>query len=234
MALIFGNEGFEGTGYEETWSEGESGAGAVDEDYATSNAPNAPSNWQTQCLRAVVGGGDNAEVGHDFGSALGTAFVRAEFIWVAEAFPGTNESVVIVQGLSGAGVHAWSFRLNEQSSGVYRTQFSYTNDGSFHSTFVAGLALGEPHRAEVMWDNAGDAFEFRLDGTTAVSGSITTQRDFQIIRAGVTSTAPSNSQEVLLDNIAIDDADWPGAFVPPGGGVPHHLVHVPPRIYTRF
>lgn len=225
MALIFGNEGFEGAGYEETWGLGESGAGSLDEDYDTSLVTGAIARMQSQCLRASVTGGQVAQVAHNFGSVQPITYIRGDLIIESESGETALGGCTIINVTNGAGQHTYSIRFDETTEGNYQLDFAENSGGAFSLHNGPTILLGTAYLWEVQWDTTNDVWEFKVDGVSIVSGTMTgSAREFQILNVGVSGTAPSRPHVIILDNIAIDDTDYLGAFVPGGTTTPQAIA----------
>ncbi len=220
----FWDEKLEGTGYQETWSQGETvGAGSIlDEDFSTSSVTGAPSDWSIQCLRSKKITSENAYVRHDFASSHTISYARVEFIWAS--FPDAMNQFSLhdlIQMEDSAGAKVWEIVIQERgasNNGPYRIQFREDANGddtfiSHHSSSQT-ISLDTRYRIEVKWDGSANLWEFRFNGATAFSGSISggstnIQNDLRV-GLGITNTGAGNA-EIYYDNIAFDDTDWIGA-----------------------
>lgn len=234
----FWDEKLEGTGYQETWSLGEtiSGISILDEDYATSSVTGAPSDWDSQCLRCNMDNNDACYVRHNFASSQTISYARVELIW--GSFPDglAQFHVHTLFGIEdSSGNPVWRIYIQERgtsSDGPYRIQFRDFRDGTENANHSSDytFSLNTRHRIEVKWDGSANEFEFRFDGVTTYSGTITTgptdiQQDFRL-GLGALAGAPGNC-EIFYDNIAFSDTDWLGAEdVGEGGSFPEHSAIV--------
>jgi hypothetical protein len=221
LMAIFWDEKFEPTGYEETWSEGEtvSGSGILDEDFATSSVTGAPGDWGTKCLRAFGDGAGAVLVGHDFASSKAVSYFRMEVI--VKAFPtiGANfgvERIAFQQDSGSADVWIFSIqRRDSLSPNGFNWIWSGNDDGgglNGYADAANDIALDTRYRLECEWDATGNAFEWRIDGTLVDSGVLTSTHPVNIqnnFRVGWQTGAASG--EIFIDNVAFDDADWVGA-----------------------
>lgn len=219
----FWDEQFEATGYDETWSSGETVAGSssLDEDYATSSVTGAPADWDSKCLRSNMVSDAACYVQHFFAAAHTVSYARIEFIW--GSFPdalaqfGTH---IFAQQEDSGGVACWQLKIQERGAsndGPYRLQFYENAAGTgltAHHSSSYEMSADTRYRIEVKWDGSANEWEFRFDGATAYSGTIdggpTDIQDDLRIGLGAGGGTPGNA-ELFFDNIAFDDTDWIGA-----------------------
>lgn len=209
MARIF-DEKFEGTGYEETWSGGETVAGGctLNEDYATSGLSGVPSTWNNQCLQVISDTtGDEVYVGHTFGSALPIAYYRIEVYCHTATI--TNYNMMTVLRLLNNGYGACFDLGISNQGGTYKWEIDVFGDTT--PSYYATFAFDTFYRIEIKWDNTNNAFEWLINGVSQNTLAFTNNSSTQRISLG----ARNHVTELYLDNFAVDDSDWVGAE---GGG----------------
>jgi hypothetical protein len=210
------DERFEGAGYEETWSEGETVAAGctLDQDYATSNLATPPDDWQSQCLQCVIDTvGDETYVEHIFASDMGLSYVRAE--WVFTALPTlTNQQSAILLKVYNRAVTT-CFMIGLKNDGA-ATKIWFVDAQNGTDDYGPTAVQGTFYRVEVKWDNPNNAWEWKVDGVSQGTGSFAQDIGLGRIRLGWIGSHGVGT--VCHDNFAIDDADWVGAEAAVGGG----------------
>jgi hypothetical protein len=206
MARIW-DEKFEGTGYEETWSGGETiGTGCtLNEDYATSGLASPPAYWDAQCLQVISDtAGDETHVQHDLGAgAAGTQYYRLE-IMIHSATVANYQLLTILRVLNTAYGSCFNLGLNN-NGGTYRWGIDVYGDTT--PTYYSTFAFDTYYRIEIKWDNTNNAFEWKIDGTSINTLAFTNDSTARRISLG----ARNHVAELYIDNFAIDDADWVGS-----------------------
>jgi hypothetical protein len=98
-------------------------------------------------------------------------------------------------------------------SAAIKIVLDHVNGTSYYGpTIVAGTY----YRVEVKWDNTGDTWAWKLDGTPMNNGALVADASVGFIRLGYRVSERTGT--VYFDNIAIDDADWVGEEAAGGGG----------------
>jgi hypothetical protein len=223
MARIW-DEKFEGAGYEETWSSGETvGAGnTLNEDYATSSLSSPPAVWDDQCLQVIVDtAGEESFVGHDFGaSPVVIGFYRLE-IMVHSCTVANYQTLTVLRVVNPAYGIDFNLGINN-NGGTLRWQLdAYT--GTPENSY-ATFALDTFYRVEIKWDSTNKVFEWKIGGVSINSGTFTgTTYTGKILSLG----ARNHVCELYEDNFAIDDADWVGAEGGAAGGsiIPQAMMY---------
>ena len=80
------------------------------------------------------------------------------------------------------------------------------------------VSVNTRYRIEIKWDQTADTYEFKVNGTTYSSGSLTTANQHGALLIGYTSTE-CRGWTGYFDLIAVDDADWVGEE-PAGVSIP--------------
>jgi hypothetical protein len=208
------DEKLEGTGYEETWSAGETvgGSSTLDEDANVTDVSSPPS-WDSQCLKsAVVAPDTQAYVQHSWGIRHNISYARVEFIVDAEAVPNST-SISVAAGIDSVAVQTiWDIQIFKDGSGNRILRMILYHNGSPNAYTLSDMDLDKRYRVEVLWDMDADAWAWRIDGSAQDSGSLTGSANgwaFGLLKVGLDS---SNAQgtTVYYDNIQVATADWPG------------------------
>jgi hypothetical protein len=205
------DETFEGTGYAESgWSESVGTGCTLDED-ASSSDVGSPSGWGDQCLKAVSAStGWYAYAQRSLDNPEPDTWWRFELVIASESLADSNTKELVRVFSS---VWGGCFFLGlAQVSGSLVFWAAIFHDGSAHTYTSSAITTGTRYRIEVKWDSTNDEWEWRLDGVTQDSGSLTGshQTDCEILRLGILS-AEAIDLTVYHDLLAVDDADWVGA-----------------------
>lgn len=205
------DEKFSAAGYDESWSIGEvvDAGSSLDEDADPADV-SSPSGWGTKCLKAVTANiGDSARVGHSVGGAADWVYWRLEFVVTAESLANGETMQLFFAENSGATINAISLSV-DQDAGALRAVFGVDEDGT-ETFYTSAIVLDTRYRFECKYDIANNAWEWRMDGVTKNSGSLssTHSTDFGTIAIGI--LAVDNIATGYFDLFAVDDADWIGA-----------------------
>lgn len=162
------DESFEGTGYEESWTEGLSTATA-DED---STGPGTmPLNAGTQCLKITrpTGAGDN-HVYQSF-SPSNTVWCRAYVYIESEALSsGQSFDVIVALFTSSIGETVGGAKLSKTAGGQLQLVFNY-NNGSWVDLGTANISTGQWYCVEYHQNTTTGAVQAWVDGVSV--GSVT-------------------------------------------------------------
>lgn len=193
------DEGFEGTGYEESWTE--AGTTPPDEDYATSPAPLVGS----QSLRITSTGTSNTT--RDIGSGFST--MEAYFQINSTALFSAEQTLFCMMDSSNTLVA----EVRMRTTGTLRIRAGSTTPQSNTTDAMSTATLYHVWVRYVKGTGA-DAFasvEFSTTGTRSGSGnkfiSVNTgpsTTDAQKIRFGPTSTVTAS--DLVIDRVLVDDA----------------------------
>lgn len=210
MAVVV-DERLEGTGYEETWSNGETlGGGATLNEDLTPPAF-APDNWAEQCAQWVYVAANGCYV-LDINVLLpdiNIAYLRAEFIIDAESFANNQFNAICVNvGGNGTDSHVYVY-VGQDGNGDLRFAYQEFADGTAGGVVAAGpvLALDTPYVWETLWDVNGQCTVW-LDGEVLFNETITdvgvTASD-SLLWGGSDGLVAADAT-VLQDNLIGDDA----------------------------
>lgn len=212
------DERFEGTGYEEPWTETIQGTGVIDEDQLTSGVTGAPADWDVQCCKFVHVAAEGTRTVRNLGSNLTIANSRVEVIIEAESLT-NGESCAIAYGKNTAdSAFRWQLFLR-QASGLllFRTNLLY--DGTDHFFDTGTISLNTRYRHEIRWDTSALAATWLMDGTQVTTQSIdVSTRTIGLIRLGAVSS-DAKACTYYIDNVVVDDAAWPIGAESAGGRV---------------
>lgn len=188
MALVF-NERFEANpGYDETaagvsggWIEilGSGGSPLLDEDFSTSSVPGgAPTFWNNQCLKMVLGTTTPTYETFDWDSPYGTLYIRFDLL--VGSFGGltnTNEHFFRTIGSS-----AYPFSVDiRNTGGKYYLRCWYNNGANWQGPFPNAtgyeITTNTKYRIDIKWikNTASTGFEFKINGVsqgTDTSGNL--------------------------------------------------------------
>lgn len=210
MARIV-DEGFEGTGYEESWTEAIGTGCTVDQDSAGPGT--LPPNGGSQCLQIIAASGQVAYTYRDLTTAPGIAYVRC-YIYVDTHNIGTNGNLdhILAFGTSAPGSQNNSLGVKLLTSGTQlQLQPNYHIAAGWQNMTAANISVDTWHCVEVRIDVTNSVVAWRLDGADISShSSVTLDRGgarYSILGPpyGMTPTAT-----IYYDLFTIDDADWVG------------------------
>lgn len=202
------DENFEGTGYEETWSEGIDTGCTLDEDSTIPGIP--PVGAGSQCLKAVV---LNATANDAFARRTLTnqniSYVR-DYVYIAEeGFADTN-TVFVNALLNSVNALASGTQIG-QLSGVLKMRHSFFNNGAPQYTAWVNVSLNTWYRVEYQYDITNLLWEWKIDGATQANGTLTgATRIPTKLDVGIESNNGAAQTTVYHDLVVWDDATWPG------------------------
>lgn len=224
MALVW-NERFTGTGYDETWSAGESVgvSSVVDEDTATPTGGIAPG-FSGNCLK-IVHTGNEANVRNDWGSGLGKPITYwRKYVICASIGDVDNQLTNIIRTLDQGGAQAFKVQWKRRSAGAkVRLNLVISDDGSDTTFETIDLDKDTQYLLETKYDATGNAWSWKVDGSTEGSGTLTgSPSEIRSFRLGEFFGSADNATH-YIDSFAIDDAEWIGAVV---GAFPAHYYQM--------
>lgn len=211
MTVIF-ETSFEGIGIESGYAEYVGDGCTVDWD-STDVAP--PSGGGSEILKCISAPDDNMATIYYESGGNAVSYYRVYFRIAAHNL-GNGFSFLIARGESSVEA-AWGVYLYNDN-GTLRLYHHLYNDGTdefgyLSSTFSGEVTLGMWHRLEVKYDATAEEYEFRLDGASWESGSLTGTFYSSLIYFlcgiwdqwddGTTGTA-------YFDLFSGDDSDWIG------------------------
>lgn len=207
------DERFEGAGYEETWSDGETvGSGnTLDEDADTADV-GSPTHWGDQCLKVVRGGAGNTNsyVENEFNNEP-DFYTRLHIIITSSSFDTNNEFAIVFTCWDASFNDCMTLRIRHNGSAL-TFQAIINHDGNDNYYSSDPIALNTEYRVEFAWDSSADTWGWKLDGVIQDSGSLTGGHvtSIQPVRLGLLS-GTDKAITTYIDLLAVDDADWVGA-----------------------
>lgn len=210
MSILL-DENFETIGYENTWEEIASGSNIVDENSALP-VGDPPIGSGNQCLRIVCANAANPSalaINSDVNSNQDVNYVRFYFYFVVDGL--SDGQGVILGTLRDSSGNLASYIQLLQVSGNLFLRYAYYSSGSFQFTGGSLVVTGQWYRVECQYDITGTAWEWRVDGASKASGSLSAamRTPYDIIVGGVGYTGASVSGW-YLDQVTWDDAAWIG------------------------
>jgi len=226
----FWDEKFEGTGYEETWSEGEvvSAGCTLNEDESTTSA-GSPTGWGDQCLKASIDDANDSAYVSQYYSANPHADVwtRIEFVIGAENLGNYGWlTIARMNEEDPAFKDCWIAHIWQSGSGDLHIKLmcNYNGTGAYF-TSLTKLSLNTKYRLEVKWDSTNDTWAWRIDGIDQPNDQDDSDPiESEGVLSGTHATKPAlhwvgincdyyaeATATIYFDNYALDDADWVGA-----------------------
>ena len=215
--IVF-DERFEVTGYDEFWSEGEVlGTGvSQDEDYPTSLIAGAPADWGSEALEMVLAAGEDSYVEHLL-TTTGhqESYLRYEFIVGSDELAnGDVNHILSVRALGGEKMYQLMFaRAGGQP--YLTTQIFHDGTSNIYNRVIS---LDTAYRVEMYWNSTTDEWEYRVDGSTLASGSLTgtaASYDLSYFRVGDIARQQDAAATIYVDNVAFSTDSWLGAPTAP-------------------
>jgi len=221
----FFDEKFEGTGYEEIWSESLGAGCTINEDAASSDV-SSPTGWGTQCLKIITANATGNMV-YVAGSDVAVTYTRIEAIFTDLSNLTSDDQYFIIAFGSNGILSNYTWRLLiYRASGVNYILFDPFYDGSGHPDVAAVAAEDTRYRFEVRWDTANNLYECKINGTSVRNGSLTTGSvQLGALVIGDNGTG-GRGWTGYFDLIAIDDAAWVGSELITGSSCWGHSTDV--------
>lgn len=195
-------------GTDESWDSSDGSGGTLDPDTATSGVTGTTGDWGTYCLESTVSSTGTCKYEED--TATYTAFYfRTELIINSHSIPDANYSQIFAFASSNWSNYIVVSVLND--GGDVRLRVSANTTGSDQVYTSGVLSLDTAYRLEFKWDADNDSFEWRIDGETQDTVSLTGshQADVSYVELGVSAT--SYALSTYMDLVAWGDTDWIGA-----------------------
>jgi hypothetical protein len=201
------DESFEGTGYEESWTESVGTGDTVNED--SSGPGSLPSGAGTQCLRMTYGGSGGSQVARDLSSSRTTSYTRA-YVYVTSVNVTLGSSINILTMQAGAGTRTATIEIINDAGILKFRAGIHTSAGWNYLTAASGFSLSTWYRLELKLDNSGGgSHEFLIDGSSIATLSGNLDRGAPSIWT-IGDTIYSNARDMYFDLVAVDDATWVG------------------------
>ena len=209
MARIF-DEKFEGAGYEESWTESVAAGCTIDEDADTADVSN-PANWESQCCK-IINAGSNAAFAYSQIGDGAIRYTRIEVIFTDLASINDHGDKCHFAGSTSNGLDAWAWALAAANqSGTKKIRFEAYEDGTVSVCYSNNVIAEDTlYRIEVKWDSIANTWEWKINGVSQDSGSLTAgHTEMGAILLGCTLSTHFPMTH-YCDLIAIDDTNWVG------------------------
>ena len=216
--LIWDEQFENASGYDETWSEGETiGTGPIlDENFSTAGIGAAPAGWGDRCLRLVTVGGEDSYVLHRGwgGGADGIpiSYTRLEVI-VDEESLANSEGIHFLSTRDSENEKFYQYILYQSGSGVLKIEAQIWYDGGSSNFESIEIDLDTLYRLEMKWDITNEAWEWRVNGETIASGAISGEglnRPLDGVFIGDIAAQNDAAVTIYLDNFAVNNTEWVG------------------------
>jgi hypothetical protein len=206
------DENFEGTGYENSWSEAVAGGNTVDEDAPTSDV-SSPILWQDQCLKIdVVATASNAYAVTTDGGDNAKSYTSFETILTAESFADTNVGLIATARNTTSGKLPWRIYFRQDAVVGLRFLMNAKHDDTSNFFFSTAISLDTKYRIEVEWNSDDDTWEWKVNGVSQDNGTLTSTHETNIdqLLIGHSAAGSTANFTAYVDNVAIDTATWVG------------------------
>ena len=196
------DEGFEGTGYEETWVETVSGGNTLDEDSTTIPC------LGSQCLKAVATSiaAPSAYAKKTFGDS-NTIFARA-YIYISEnGLTGASEICNVLNILTSAANSAARLQLRN-NAGTFQIRFIYYSNGAEVNSAGVNININTWYLIELKYDTNKMQWSWSLNGVVKGNGTLTGAiRIPNNIAVGISVSAYSGTGQTTLytDSVVVDN-----------------------------
>ena len=101
-----------------------------------------------------------------------------------------------------------------QNSGTFQARLQYYSASATQSTAWVNISLGQWYRFEVQYDTTNNLWEWRIDGVTQHSGSLSANtRIPNMLITGILITTSSGTTTTYTDLVAWDDTTWVGVEI---------------------
>jgi hypothetical protein len=168
-----------------------------------------PPDAGFECLQSISAGTEyNAFAKLDYGSEQSKTFTRFYLYVEAEVLSnGDNKNIGILRDSSSSNVII--LRLNKNSSGELRINLRLYNDGSWNNNFY-NISLNTWYRIDIKYDDINNTWEWKVDGTTQNSGSLTGDHrsGIQKWRLGFQTSSQAITGTIYYDLFNVNTADY--------------------------
>lgn len=224
MARIV-DENFEGTGYEESWSETVGTGCTLDEDAAIPGT--APNGAGSQCLKSIIDTGVDAAYATRTPGDNNIIYART-YVYFDTMGMASGEYIAVMTCRNSGGSACFQVRATN-TAGTKELKFLYYSGGSLlTAASTHSITTGVWYRVEVRYDITNMLWEWRVNGTTKDSGSLTAAtRTPNRLQVGADQTGSgSTTSTVYHDLVVWDNATWPGEEAGGGGlSIPVAMHH---------
>lgn len=200
------DESFEGSGYENSWTETVESGCTLDEDSAIPGTP--PDGSGSQCLKAIVTDNTNndAYATHAIGNT-NVWYVRG-YIYLSEEGFGNNQVLDTLQTVNVAGSIAAGIQIGQSGAGALVCKFRYYSNGSINTTADIPISLNTWYNFEYKYDVTAMEWEWRINSVTKHNGSLISSivTPNKLI-AGIKNNYGTGQTTLYTDLVVIDN-DW--------------------------
>jgi hypothetical protein len=200
-------ESFEGTGYENTWTE-TVGDGVVDED-STDITP--PTGGGSQTLKIQTASPDyDAATRYDTGSGREVSYTRLYIYIGAEGLAnGESIRVACATGTDTQTGRRWELILKQIAAKLSFRLWVYDNGAISEKDQSGDIVTATWYKVEIKLDRTGTAWEWKIDGSVEGSGSLTGNLNTAPRYWWCGTTYGDYTMTTYYDLFAIDDSDYP-------------------------
>ncbi|MBU4069594.1 MAG: DUF2341 domain-containing protein, partial [Nanoarchaeota archaeon] len=204
-----GEESFEGTGYELSWSESIDAGCTLDPNSAIPGT--VPPGSGSECLKSIVLDATYNDAYAITGPGDNNIWYVRGYLYLSEEGLSDNQGFFTLRtGNTADNLVAAIQSL--QSGGVLYVRFQYYSSSAVQSTDVVALSLNTWYRFEYKYDITNTAWEWRINGDTQHSGALSADtRTPNRLQIGIRANSGTAQSTLYTDLVAIDDADWVGA-----------------------
>ena len=203
MARIV-DENFEGTGYEESWSETVTAGNTLNEDAAIPGTP--PTGAGSQCLNAILTPGATNAFATQIKSATNINYLRV-YLYISQEGLNNTQTITLFNLRNSSDSATAGIQLI-QISGVVGIRYVYYSNGAYQVTAPVTGSLNTWYRIELQYDVTNMLWEWKIDGISQANGSLTgavLTPDRLSIGGNHNGAGTSN---IYLDLVAWDNTDW--------------------------
>lgn len=211
------DESFEGTGYEESWTETIHTNCTLDED-STPLPGTAPNGAGSQCLKAIVANETNnvARTATQIAANQSISYIRG-YVYLDVAGLENLEQILTLSLYSVSNKFVAGIRIG-QVAGALKIRFQYWSAGAERQTAYVNFSLDTWHRIEYKYDITNLAWAWKVDGVVQHSGLLqATMNTPRKLFAGIIYCATPEGVTMMTDLVAWDTTDWVGEE--PGDGI---------------
>lgn len=205
----FLKESFEGSGYENSWSETEGAGNTVDEDDVGPGS--LPTGGGSQCIETRLAGANaDAYTTFNYGSGQNTDNYIRFYYYIHPDTDTTDTTQLIIFTLKGA---VANIRIDYRYTATdgHQLIFYIYDNGALKKYTNTNMSTGQWYRIEGLYDSVGEAYEFLIDGVSIVDGAIGTPRtDSQYIVLGPQGDRGTDELRLFFDLIAWGNDTWYG------------------------
>jgi len=214
------SEYFEATGYDETWSDGETiGDGNSLDPNADPADVSAGFGWGDKCFKAITAGVNNSAFVRDDGiGAEAITYYRFEFVLTVL---GTDNLNYILETTNVGFGHAFRVQVSNSGDILRLKMYSYHDGNSHIYNSLTTLSLNTNYSVEVKWDATNNLWAWKLDGVAQPNdqdatdpveseGALTDTHVTEVSKIWFGLLNSSQATTIYLDALDIDTTGWLG------------------------